>query len=90
MKVFNKEFNNLCATTFKIYVVYEYPSVTLQEEIAARKKEDKYFDECELWAILQSCVNGLEDVKPTISLHPTSVFIVPDGLLKIINNDMIR
>ena len=34
-------------------------------------------------------MNALSEVKPIIALHPTLVFIVPDGLLKVINNDMI-
>jgi len=36
-------FNNFCSTSYKIYVVYEYPQVTLREEIMARKKEEKNF-----------------------------------------------
>lgn len=34
-------------------------------------------------------INALGSLKPCISLHPKNIFIVPDGLLKVINNDMI-
>lgn len=89
MRLFSQTFNNICSNSYKIYALYEYPSITLEEEIGARKREGKYFDECELWSILQSCANALGELKPVLSLHPRNVFIVPDGVLKVINNEMI-
>jgi hypothetical protein len=38
VKVLSKEFKNFCSNTYKIYTIYEYPSVTLEEEINARKE----------------------------------------------------
>lgn len=89
VKVLSKEFKNFCSNTYKIYTIYEYPSVTLEEEINARKEQQKYFDETQLWAILHSCVNALVGIKPTISLHPGLVYILPDGVLKLIANQMV-
>lgn len=82
--------NNFCSTSYKIYAIYEYPQVTLSEEILARQKEAKYFEEAELWSILQSCTSALIQLKPTISLEPTKIFIIPDGQLKVVHNDMIE
>ena len=54
-----QEFNNFCSNSYKIYVLYEYPPITLEDEIQARSKENKCFEECELWSIIQSCTNAL-------------------------------
>lgn len=54
-----KSFHNFCSTCFKIYALFEYPQVTLREEILARQRENKAFEEAELWSILQSCCNAL-------------------------------
>ena len=89
VKVTGKEFNNFCSNSYKIYALYEYPAITLEEEISARGRENKYFEECELWSILQSCTNALGEVKSTLCLNPQNVFIVPDGVLKVINNDIL-
>ena len=40
----SKVFNNFCSTSYKIYAIFEYPQVTLREEILARQKEDKSFE----------------------------------------------
>lgn len=29
---------NFCSGTYKLYLIYEFPSITLQEEIAARAR----------------------------------------------------
>jgi hypothetical protein len=29
---------NFCSGTYKLYIIYEYPTITLQEEILARVK----------------------------------------------------
>ena len=42
-----------------------------------------------MWSITQSCANALSELRPTFSLHPRSVFIIPDGVLKVINNEMV-
>lgn len=44
-KIKTHTIHGLCSTTFKIFVIYEYPRVTLQDEILARQKEEKRFDE---------------------------------------------
>jgi hypothetical protein len=89
VRFFSQTFNNICSTSYKIYALYDYPSITLQDEINTRHLQNKYFEECELWSILQSCANALADLSPLISLHPNHIFIVPDGVLKTIHNDMI-
>lgn len=38
---------------------------------------------------MQSCVNAMIDLKPTLSIDPSKVYILSDGLLKLIHNDMI-
>lgn len=37
-KIKTHTIHGLCSTTFKIYVIYEYPQVTLLDEIMARQK----------------------------------------------------
>jgi hypothetical protein len=44
VKVRAHTFHGLCSTSHKVMAVYEYPQVTLQDEIAARLKEEKRFD----------------------------------------------
>ncbi len=88
-KVRAHSFHGLCSTSHKVLALYEYPQVTLQDEIAARLKEEKRFDEHELWSILQSCNLGLAQLKPSLSLSPALVFITPEGLLKVLHNDMV-
>ena len=34
-----KAFHNFCSTCFKVYALFEYPQVTLREEIMARQRE---------------------------------------------------
>ena len=31
----------------------------------------------------------MSELKPSLSLHPHNIFIVSDGVLKVINNEMI-
>jgi hypothetical protein len=81
--------SGLCSTSHKIYAIYEYPEVTLYEEIQARQREHKIFDENELWSILQSCILALPHLKSTISLNSSHVFITCEGDIKIIHSDMI-
>jgi CRISPR/Cas system-associated endonuclease/helicase Cas3 len=40
-----KVFNSFCSNSYKIYAIFEYPQVTLKEEIGARQKENKSFEE---------------------------------------------
>lgn len=84
-----KTFHNFCSTCFKVYALFEYPQVTLREEIVARQREQKAFEEAELWSILQSCCNALGELRPLASLNPTDIFINPDGHLKAIHDDLI-
>jgi hypothetical protein len=89
VRVRTHTFHGLCSTSHKVMAVYEYPQVTLQDEIVARQKEEKRFDEHELWSILQSCNLALAQLRPTLSLTPSLVFITPEGLLKVVHNDII-
>ena len=70
VKVESKVFSSFCSTSYKVYAIFEYPQVTLREEIIARQKENKSFEEAELWSILQSCTNALSEQKPILSLNP--------------------
>jgi hypothetical protein len=36
-------FNNLCSTSYKIYALFDYPEITLNDEINARRREGKHF-----------------------------------------------
>lgn len=45
VKVESRVFNSFCSTSYKIYAIFEYPQVTLREEILARQKENKNFEE---------------------------------------------
>lgn len=89
VRVESKIFSSFCSTTYKIYAVFEYPQVTLREEILARQKENKTFEEAELWSILQSCSNALIELRPVVSLNPAEIFINPDGHLKVIHDDLV-
>lgn len=89
VKIKSHTIHGLCSTTHKLYAIYEYPQVTLHDEIQARQKEEKRFDEHELWSVLQSCNMALSQLKSTISLNAEKVFITPEGQLKVIHNDMI-
>ena len=62
-------FSSFCSTSYKIYAIFEYPQVTLKEQISARQKENNSFEEDELWSILQSCTNALSELKPLVSLN---------------------
>lgn len=55
----------------------------------ARQKEYKSFDENELWSILQCCNVALAELKPIVSMNAHQVFITPEGVLKIIHNDLV-
>jgi hypothetical protein len=70
VKIESKIFSSFCSTSYKIYALFEYPQVSLREEIMARQKENKSFEEAELWSILQSCTNALCELKPLLSLNP--------------------
>jgi len=43
-KIKTHTITGLCSTTHKIYAIYEYPQVSLQDEIIARRKENKQFE----------------------------------------------
>lgn len=88
VKIKTHTIHGLCSITHKILVIYEYPQVTLLDQIIARQKEEKRFDEHQLWSILQSCNLALTQSKPTISLNSHQIFITPDGILKIIHSDL--
>jgi hypothetical protein len=83
-----RSFASFCSTAYKIFALFEYPQVTLREEISARQKEGKRFEEGELWSILQSCSNALIELRPVVTLHPADIFINPDGHLKAIHDDL--
>lgn len=74
---------------FKIYSVYEFPRVKLIDEIQARNKEKKYFEEVELYSILQSCVNALIFEPRYVNISPHIIFIIPEGVLKLVHIDLI-
>lgn len=80
---------NFCSGTYKLYLIYEYPSITLQEEIAARARETRFFEEQDLWSIMQSCLNGLSELGEPVQLEPHKIFIMNDGLVKIVDPDAI-
>ena len=82
-------FKNLCSTNYKVYALFEYPQVTLKDEILARRQESKSFEEGELWSILQSCTNALGELKPMASLNPSDIFISAEGQLKSIHDDLL-
>lgn len=67
--------------------MYEYSTVTLRDEMDARRVENKHFEEDELLGMVQSCVNALNS-QPPILVSPTEYFISQDGLLKINNHDL--
>ena len=54
-----------------------------------RAKETKYFEECEIVAILQTCVLALEEIRATISFGSNSIYISPDGVIKVTHNDLV-
>ncbi len=89
VRIESKVFSSFCSTSYKLYAIFEYPQVTLREEISARQKENKNFEEAELWSILQSCTNALAELNPLVSLNPNEIFITPDGHLKIINDELV-
>lgn len=80
---------NFCSGTYKLYIIYEYPTITLQEEIQARVKESRFFDEQDLWSIMQSCLNGISELGEPVLLEPRRIFIMNDGLVKIVDPDAI-
>jgi hypothetical protein len=38
IRVESKVFSSFCSTSYKLYAIFEYPQVTLREEISARQK----------------------------------------------------
>ena len=88
MKIWSKEHNGICSNLFKIYTVYEYPKVKLIDEIEARHRERKYFEEIELFSILQSCLNATAHQHEYVNLSPHTIFILPEGILKLIHVDL--
>ena len=61
----------------------------LIDEIEARNKEKKYFEEVELYSILQSCVNAVLFEPRYVNISPNIVFIIPEGVLKLVHIDLI-
>ena len=55
----------------------------------ARQPELRYFEEQDLWSIIQSCLYGLVEIDQSIILQPDRVYIMGDGLVKIIDPDII-
>jgi hypothetical protein len=45
-EVVKEQMQHFCSNTFKIFVLYEYPELTLRDEIDVRAKENKFFEEC--------------------------------------------
>ena len=80
---------HFCSNTYKIYVLYEYPELTLRDEIEVRAKEGKHFEECEIVAILQTCVLALEEIRATICFGANMIYISPDGVIKVTHNDLV-
>ncbi len=80
---------HFCSNTYKVYTLYEYPELTLKDEIDVRAKERKFFEECEVVAILQTCVLALEEIHATICFSSKYVFISPDGVIKVIHHDLV-
>ncbi len=67
--------------------MYEHSTVTLKDEMDARRAENKHFEQDELLGMVQSCVNAFNS-QPPILVSPTQYFISQDGLLKINNHDL--
>jgi hypothetical protein len=88
VKLWSKEHNGVCSDIFKIYTVFEYPKIKLIDEIEARKFESKLFEEPELLSILQSCLSAFILEPSYLNLSPELIFIVPEGVLKVINTDL--
>ncbi len=50
----------MCGDSYFISEILEFPIGNLREEIELRKNnENQYFEESELWVILNSTINGL-------------------------------
>lgn len=48
----------------------------------------KYFEEIELFSILQSCMNALR-LESYVNISPHLVFILPEGILKVVHTDLL-
>ncbi len=88
-KLWSKEHSGICSNMFKIYSVYEYPRVKLIDEIEARRREKKYFEEVELFSILQSCLNAMAFEPKYVNVSPHIIFIIPEGVLKLLHVDLM-
>jgi serine/threonine protein kinase len=74
-------------TMYKVYVLWEFPQRTLEDEINERIIQKRRFQEKELWSILASCILGLshlqkEDIKHN-ALKSGVILISPDGYVKL-------
>ena len=49
------------------------------DEIMARGREGKMFDENELWSIIHSCNLALSQLKVGVSLNPHLVYVTLNG-----------
>ena len=72
---------------FKMYLVLEYSSKSLRQEIAERAPNASHFQESDLWSILYSCCAALNMLYSNGATHESltaaQVFINRDGFVKI-------
>ena len=61
----------------------------LIDEIEARAREKKYFEEVELYSILQSCISAIQFECRYANISSHVVFITPDGVLKLTHIDLL-
>ena len=88
-KVWSEQHSTMCSNTYKIFPMYEYSTVTLKDEMEARKSQNKHFEEDQLLGIIQSWVNAFNS-QPPILVCPEQYFICEDGLLKLNNHDLFN
>lgn len=51
--------DDMCSTTYKVNALFEYIEKDLEGEISKRMNSLAYFDEADLWLILESIVDAL-------------------------------
>ncbi len=49
----------MCSTTYRLNALFEYIEKDLEAEISKRMNSLAYFDEADLWLILESAVDAL-------------------------------
>jgi serine/threonine protein kinase len=70
-----------------LYVLFEHPHKTLNDEIAERQERNSRFQEKELWSILASCILGLchlqnADIKHQ-ALRSDTILLAAEGSILV-------